>query len=393
LFGDPEAYATGILTVCKRYIETPLACVSGVSGSNIKKRIEAIMSNRIGVRLSLARKTVIAFAALFALAIPIMIGVMAAATQQPQAAAVQFEVASIKPCDPDNLPPTPAGARGGGANSFQMTPGRAHAQCMTLATLIRTAYGYGPVDLEFMNIVGPGRGLNMNAVYGLGVEDGRRVRGGPDWVRSERYSIEAATEGPADAAAMQGPMLRALLERRFQLKAHIESEQVPAFALTVAKGGLKLKPAEPDSCVPRPASRGVPPATPPASFADVRRGQKPSCGLYGRRNGPNMVFVGGGATLGALGGLLGGRLGGLKVIDNTGTTDKFNFVLEFAIDENSPGPTFEASFAPPPPEPSDIPPAATIFVAVEQQLGLRLEPARAPREFIVIDRVERPSQN
>ena len=61
----------------------------------------------------------------------------------PAAAALEFEEASIRPCDPDNLPPTLRQVRGGGgANSFYMTPGRTHALCMTPATLIRTAYGY-----------------------------------------------------------------------------------------------------------------------------------------------------------------------------------------------------------------------------------------------------------
>ena len=234
------------------------------------------------------------------------------------AARPQFEEASIRPCDPDNLPPTPPGARGGGANSFQMTPGRTHALCLTLATIVRHAYGYGPADLEFLNPGGRARGFNMNNVYGLGMEDGRRVRGGPDWVRSDHYTIDAVADGAADAAMMSGPMMRALLERRFQLKAHIETEQVPAFALTIAKGGLKIKPVDwrdqdvvhTDACAsPLPITPGVPVIFRPVSFADVRRGQKPTCGLSGQRNGPNIVLVGGAAILGGLARSLAGNLG------------------------------------------------------------------------------------
>jgi uncharacterized protein (TIGR03435 family) len=184
-------------------------------------------------------------------------------------------------------------------------------------------------------------------------------------------------------------MLRALLERRFQLKAHIETEQVPAFALTVAKGGLKIKPMEPGGCDPMPVpTPGVPNLIRPRTFADVRRGEKPNCVFNGSQNGPNTVFVAGGSTLGTLS-LLGGYLGA-QVLDKTGVTDKFNFVLEFTIDENTPGrlsrPQDNA-------ESSDIPRAATIFTALEEQLGLRLEPAKAPREFLVIDHVERVSPN
>jgi uncharacterized protein (TIGR03435 family) len=306
----------------------------------------------------------------------------------------RFEEASIKPCDPDNLPPTPPGGRGGGANSFQMTPGRTHVLCMTLATIIRLAYGYGPADLDFLDPGGRDSGLNLNAVYGLGVEDGVRVRRGPDWVRSERYWIDAVADGASDAATMSGPMLRELLASRFQLKAHIEAEQVPAFTLTMARGGLKTKPVESGACTPRPARMpGVPPARFPARFFDdVRRGEKPPCGLRALPNGPNIVFVGGEASLTGLAMLLAAHLGGVPVLDKTGNADKFNFVLEYVVDENTPG-ALDRFVQLPAPEPAEVPRGQTIFAALEEQLGLKLGPARAPREFIVIDRVERPSPN
>ena len=95
--------------------------------------------------------------------------------------------------------------------------------------------------------------------------------------------------------------------------------------------------------------------------------------------------------VGGLGRSLGGNLGQVQVLDKTGNSDRFNFLLEFAIDEN-----VRPLVLPPPPQDgdsSDVPRGQTIFTAVEDQLGLKLEPARAPREFIVIDRVERPSPN
>src|SRR5678816_2838869 len=69
---------------------------------------------------------------------------------QRQAAAAHFEEASVRLCDPDHLPDSVEGARGGGPNSFRMTPGRTYALCMTLATLVRTAYGYHPARLGFV---------------------------------------------------------------------------------------------------------------------------------------------------------------------------------------------------------------------------------------------------
>src|SRR5215831_18646038 len=151
LLGEPEAYAEGILAVCKRYVESPLSFVSGVSGSDIRKRSEGIMSNRIGRRLTVGKITVLTLAALFAFATPIVVGSMttvlpvpfataapaqaippveAASTQPEKASAIarlsqeakrqadksaaEFEEASVRPCDPNNLPPVPEGARGGG---------------------------------------------------------------------------------------------------------------------------------------------------------------------------------------------------------------------------------------------------------------------------------------
>jgi uncharacterized protein (TIGR03435 family) len=282
-------------------------------------------------------------------------------------------------------------------NSFLMTPGRLHALCLTLGTLIRTAYGYGPAELDFLAGGRVGRRLTANgAVYGLGVEDGPRVRGGPSWIHSERYTIEAIADASADGQTMSQTLLRALLERRFKLKAHIESEQVPAFALVVAPGGIKIKPAEPDSCVMFPVDptvpsiNGVPVGARRPMAADVRRGEKRVCGQLPERNGPNQVFVAGSSTFSALAQQLAARLGRVRVYDRTGITEQFDWILEFA-DEN---PSGSAALNPQAAaEPSDVPRGPTIFVALEEQLGLKLEPTRAPREFIVIDQVERLSPN
>ena len=342
-----------------------------------------------------------------------------AAPPAPQATAPaqapEFEEASIRECDPDEIPAAPAGARGGGANSFYQTPGRSYMLCMTLATIIRTAFGYSPADLDFMTGGRVGRGPGaFNIVYGLGVEDGLRVRGGPDWIRTQRYTIEAVADGAAASDVMRGPMLRALLERRFKLKAHVETEQLPAWTLTIAPSGLKIKPVDDGTCeaqpaigrgqpaIVRPAQPGErqppPPSTPGQpvtvlfrNFVDVRKGETPTCGISTQRNGPNQVVVAGGITLDALARNLALPLGGVVVTDKTGNTDKFNIVLEYVRDENVPGPRFLTANQPEPA--SDVPRGQTIFLALEQQLGLKLEPAKAPRDFIVIDQVERPSAN
>ena len=229
--------------------------------------------------------------------------------------------------------------------------------------------------------------MRFDRTYGLGVEDGIRVRGGPNWVRSDHYTIEAIADAAADAQTMKGPMLLELLQRRFQLKAHIEVEQIPAFALTVARGGVKIRPMEEGGCL-RPSPMSGPFIEP---LADVRRqaetirsGGTPICGVSLADNGPNVLIVGAGARLDGF--PLSLQLNA-SVIDRTGIQDAFNYILEFGLDESTPRVAGLQRST----EPSDIPRGPNIFAALEDQLGLKLEPALTPREFIVVDRVARPS--
>ena len=213
-------------------------------------------------------------------------------------------------------------------------------------------------------------------------------------MRHDQYSIEAIADPSTDQETMR-IMLKTLIDERLQLKAHIETEQIPAFAMTIAKGGLKMKEG---ICISDPPP---PSGTPRSSLRDIlarnldaaRRGETTHgrCGLPGMTHGPNKVLVGLGASVDMLS-VLGVDLGA-KVIDQTGIPPekRFNFVLEFAPAEK----TLGLGPRPPAPadQPSDIPEAANIFTALEEQLGLKLEPAKAPREFVVIDSIARPSPN
>ena len=339
-----------------------------------------------------------------------------------QAAKTEFEEASIRECDSGTPPP---GVRGAGPGRFQMTPGRTNADCLTLATIIRTAYGGGLQDgplkpppgrpiVVVARGVGPdprsfaGASAMSFGTYFLGVEDGARVRGGPDWVRSTLYTIEAVAAGAADAQTMRGPMLRALLERRFGLKVHVETEQFPVPQLTVAPGGLKMKEG---TCTPGP-SPAPPPgeretaATAARRIVDVvrrnldaaRRGAPiSSCGIFVAMNGPNQVIVMNGFRAPEINVFL-SMLLDAPIVNRTGIPDtaSFGFVLEFVPDDSL-GPESLKQFASDDrqiaSDPSTVPRAPGIVTALEEQLGLRLERVRAPREFIVIDQVQRPSPN
>jgi uncharacterized protein (TIGR03435 family) len=260
---------------------------------------------------------------------------------------------------------------------------------MTVATLIRTAYG-----LAAPNDVAAPR-LDVNDVYRLGNADIRQVRGGPDWVRSDRYTIEAVSSDKADTRSLSGPMLRDLLERRFQLAAHVEAEPASAFALTIAPGGLKIKPVDADACTPPPApGAGAPPPQGRSLIERVRRGEKPMCGLVisGNGPGPNRALVGGAMVVPVLVQILGEILGA-RVIDRTDipSTAHFSYVVEFALDERTAGPLGGRGQGGT--QASDEPRASDIFTALKDQLGFGLGAVQAPREYIVIDRIERPSPN
>jgi len=240
---------------------------------------------------------------------------------------------------------------------------------MTPAVMVRIAHGFAAVPEGSLNVdIRRGRGWSLNQVSGQGANSGIAVRGGPDWARNERYSVEAVAGSQADADTMSGPMFRSLLERRFKLKTHIETEEVPVWTLTVAPGGLKIKPMPPDGCyeIPSPSPGTRTPS--PRTLEEVRGGAKPTCGVWAPRDGNGVLMVGG-STLEEFAGRLRLLLAQARVSDKTGVTDRFNFVFEF------------------------VPGDQGSIVSAVDRLGLRMEQTRASREFLVIDSIERPGPN
>jgi bla regulator protein BlaR1 len=347
---EPRVYAEGILNVCKLYVESPLICVSGVAGSNLRKRIVAIMSNHVGARVSPAKKVAIAVAGMLAVAVPVAVGIMNAppmrAQSSPSAAArPKFEVASIKAC-PDGDVSGGRGPKGGRAGaSAHSSPVTFNLPCSTVRFYLQLAYIVSDAMLHD----------GSSAV---------RLEGGPGWIDSARYQIAAKPGGPASKVMMNGPMLQSLLEERFHLKFHRETRDMPAYALTVSAKGLKLRPADGSSCAPRDPDPSVPP------------GEKPWCGLpRSQRSAQRVTMDLPGATMAQLArGLW--MPGDYQVIDHTGLQEKFDFHLEYATDEVDPS--------------DDALPS--VFSEVGR-LGLKLEKVKAPREFMVIDHIERPSEN
>jgi hypothetical protein len=167
--------------------------------------------------------------------------------QPAPAATPKFEVASVKPCKADYLPP---GGRSGGG-SGNLSPGTLRIDCATVKSLINQAYVF------FAN-----GHVNRPSVS---------VEGGPGWINSERYQVDAKAEGSQSQGMMHGPMLQALLEDRFKLKIHRETREAPAYALTVAKGGPKLHPFKEGSCVPLDLDKILEQFPPPPFVSFARR--------------------------------------------------------------------------------------------------------------------------
>src|SRR5918993_3019681 len=210
--------------------------------------------------------------------------------------------------------------------------------------------------------------------------------GAPDWTETARFDIVAKAEGdiaPAPPGSPAGPlsfMLQDLLEERFKLRAHRETREMPIYALTLARSdrklGAGLRPSTIDCAAMRGrgARMGLPPGAPPA-------GERPQCGM---RMAPNQVIAGG-VPLAQLLPVL-SQLTQRVVIDRTGLEGNFDIDLTFTPDRMPQGP--------PPPGvqiPSFDPNGPSLFTAVQEQLGLKLESERAPIEVLVIDHVERPT--
>jgi uncharacterized protein (TIGR03435 family) len=286
-------------------------------------------------------------AALSAAAALVVATVMAALGQT---ARPQFEVASIKPTGSQR----PA--------QMQDLPGRLTGRFMMnapLRLLMETAYGVQPFQ----------------------------IMGGPEWIGSEQYEVNAKAAGNADRAQIL-LMLQSLLEDRFRLQIHRESREMPVYALVTARGGLKLPPPGEGTCVeqinpqpplPEPGGRMQPPGL----------GPRPSvrCGGVGMRLEPGGARLTGAKVSMAEFARVLSRVLGRPVTDQTGFSGVFDVNLDFLPNDTAMG------LPAPPPRtiPAEIA-SPSIFSAV-QQLGLRLESSKGPVEVLVIDHVERPSAN
>jgi uncharacterized protein (TIGR03435 family) len=361
---EPIAYAEGIVTICRRYVEAPLMSVAGVGGADVKARIDAILSSRIGLSLTLWKRLVLATAAVTALVIPLAAGAVNRATltaEQAQGVTpgqpfvdpeARFEVVSIKRFDTS-----------AGTPRASMTPNRFDIAGASLSLLVGQAL-VTPVD---------------------------RIFGLPDWANTELYTVTAkAPDDPPPAALALNVMLANLLKDRANLATHRETRQLPVYDLVFARTDKRLGP-------------GLKPASPACQAAltarreAVQRGGPVPPPLVGVNDACSSMRINPGGMVG-FNGVPMSRIAqlltqsvGRPVIDKTGLTGYFDFTLQWTPQPGSEMPIRPAGEPPAPPPPAADPDGPNLFTAIQEQLGLKLESGRGPVEVVVIDRLEKPT--
>ena len=321
--GDPQDYAEGILNVCKFYLESPLVCVSGVTGSNLKRRVEAIMMNREAHGLNFGRKLLLAVTGMLAVAVPIIVGFLNSppALGQNAAKPPTFEVASVKPY----VVGSRRGANVGCSN------GRFLSYGFPLIDTIQFAYDLREFQLPKL----------------------------PGWTeaRDGYYEIEAKAANPVSESQCR-LLVRQLLADSFKLAAHWGSKEISVYQLVVAKNGITMQKAN-------ESDEGT----------DVKitfNGRQMGTALAAPDTKPTK-----GRTMQELAFVLSAFTSGQPILDKTGIEGAYKVTLAF-------------SFALPGQQPSDDP---DLYTAVQQQLGLKLQAAKEAVQVLIVDDLERPSEN
>jgi uncharacterized protein (TIGR03435 family) len=381
----PDLYAEAIVKVCKWSTESPLACVAGVTGGDLKRRIEQIMTARDVPGLSFAKKAALTIAGAAVLMAPILVGIANAPVilaqppsevLQRQAAAgghMAFEVASVKLRKP--------GSRGRAPN-FPLDEGGGFTDPLSGESPHGRFSAAFPVSFY------------ISFAYKLSLTPDQRqaiLARLPKWVDTDRIDIEAKAAGNPTKDQMR-LMMQSLLAERFHLAVHYETQEMPVYALTRIKPGTwgpkLIRHADGPPCdVSGPQHPVTGMSDPDAEvFPRICEAQSTVPGKNGR-----IVQGTRNTTVALFAGLL-GRTAGRPVVDRTGITDRIDYRLEWTLESKPvclPGPCPGIPGVEVEPDPNPV----TFMDAVRDQLGLKLQSTKAPLRILVIDHIERPSEN
>ena len=357
---DRQVYAESILKICEFCVGSPLACVSGVTGADLKKRIVHIMTKNVASKLTFSRKLLLSMAGILSVLLPVVYGLARPAQGQAQS--------STQNAAPNVAVLNPAGAHvsispGDSGNGVIQTriiysPNGMVAKNQTLLELIKLAYGV----------------------------QASQISGGPDWMATARFNVEVKLDDslvaelkkltPDQHKMEHDLMFQNLLADHFKLALHRESRLLPGYALVIAKNGPKVQPAKPGDTYPN--------------------GIK---GPDGSPGGPHRFafgtddFVAQALPMSFIAERLAGHLQ-QPVVDRTGLTGDYDFTMKFspsgetATQSNEPGAKTTTM-----PVSSMSAHNAALVAAVEDQLGLKLNPQTIPLPVLVIDRAEKPAAN
>ncbi|HEV2379384.1 MAG TPA: M56 and DUF3738 domain-containing protein [Terriglobia bacterium] len=348
LGGDPRVYADAILNVCKHYLESPIICVSGITSSDLKKRVHNILAQHIGQNLTLARKLLLAVGGSVAMIAPIAIGSLTVQVSHAQSTVGQprFAVASIKRSNSTDR-----------RRWFDVQPdGQLTVANMTVNQLIQYAYAI----------------------------KGYQISGGPDWMKSDLFDIAAKPESSAKPDQLN-LMLQSLLAERFQLATRRDTQEASVYALTTAKDGPKLKEVhDSDPDMDDPFIQNAVKRAPNA--ANFRHGRRSIVIL---RRG---LLIAQSAKLTGFANDLSDFLG-RAVIDKTDLTGTYDLKLEWQPDANQVAMFLEMGVPEGYGAPAPDPRGPSLFTAIKEQLGLNLESEKGAVEMFHVEHIERPSAN
>jgi bla regulator protein blaR1 len=261
-----------------------------------------------------------------------------------------------------------------------------------VASVKRSSAGPGPIRIETLP---GGRFVATNASLRALIQYAYRLQpfqiaGGPAWLASDRYDIvakaDAADGDRPTVAGAGGPtrtqlMVQTLLGDRFKLVIHTESRELQIYALVQARGdgrlGSALSRSSADCRSPAAAAAGSVVKGAPAA------GDGNPCGL---QLGLGSLTAGG-VALSQIATALSGLLD-RSVVDRTGLAGAFDATLRWTPDESTPGMAQKAKFVP-----TIDPNGPSIFTALQEQLGLKLEPAKGPVDVLVVVNAQPPSPN
>jgi bla regulator protein blaR1 len=389
---DPRIYAESILRTCQWYVEAPPVCVAGVTGSNLKRRVEQIMTADGRATLTAWTRSLLALAALAGVAVPIAVGVLTprlrAQTPERYERQAQQQIDELR-AEVDRRFADLHRARESAARMGQATPAPAAAPAGRPAFDVTSVKPNKSGDGRIAMLPAANGGWSAtNVTLGMLIRiafqlQDNQIVGGPKWLFDDRFDVLGSGNAPGAAPSLLFPKLQTLLADRFSLATHTETRELPMFALVRAgqdKLGPNLKPSTATDC---PVASPGPGNSRPIPLSPA---QMQVCGIM---LGPGRLSSGH-VTLEQLASNL-SRLVGSIVLDKTGLEGFYGFTLEYTPDPSLSG----RGDLPGPPPGLDVAVIAgpSLFSAVQEQLGLKLESTKGPVSVLVIDRAEQPQAN